>query len=358
MIRNKDIILGVIGCGTIGKFHVKNIIQNFRTVLIKSICDIDINNVKTWAAKEGLSDDIFFTSDYHDVLDDREINAVLIATQITQHTDILIQSADAGKNIFCEKQIGVDPEKVKIAIDKARNLNLKLQVGFHRRFDRNYIDARNMVLKGSVGDIHIVKAVTRIPRVLPARYLQKDLFAGHFNEITSHDFDILRYLTDSEVIEVFATGKVLIEPKFAEINDYDTVLISLKFDDDSIGSVDGSMQAAYGFDQRVEIFGSKGCIFIDNMVPTQILLYDNSGGRIDKLADEAWSKKQSYSLFYMERYKDAFIRELGGFFKAILGDREPVCTGIDGLKNILICDAAKKSAVTNMPIKIDYSICD
>ena len=358
MIKNKNIVLGIIGCGTIGKFHVRNIIQNFRSVRIKSICDTDIENVKNWAVKEGFSDGITFTSDYKDILSDDQINAVVIATQITQHTDILISTANAGKNIFCEKQIGVHPEKVRTAIDVAKKQNLKLQVGFHRRFDINYIKAREMILNNAVGDIHVVKAVSRLPEVLAARYLQKGLFAGHFNEVTSHDFDILRFLTGSEVVELFAIGKVLIEQKFAEIEDYDTILVSLKFGNDSVGAVDGSMQASYGFDQRVEIFGSKGCIFIDNMVPTQILFYSNNGGRIDKLTDAAWSSKnKSYSLFYMDRYHDAFVKEFEEFFKAIVEDKEPVCSGIDGLKNILICNAAKKSADLNKPVKIDYSIC-
>ena len=355
MKKSKKIILGIIGCGTIGKFHLRNIIQNFRFVQVKYICDIDIKNVKNWADKENFDGNIIFTSNYEDILNDNQVNAVIISTHITQHTDILIKAANAGKNIFCEKQIGVDPQKIKNAIDIIKKMNLKLQVGFHRRFDINYIKGREMILKGAVGDIHIVKAITRLPRVLPARYLQKNLFAGHFNEVTSHDFDILRYLTNSEIMEIFAIGKVLIEEKFAEIDDYDTILVSLKFDNDSIGTIDGSMQTTYGFDQRVEIFGSKGCIFIDNLVPTQIFFYGSNGGRVDKLTDEAWSKKQSYSLFYMDRYHDAFIREFKEFFKVIIEDREPICRGIDGIKNILVCDAAKKSADSNMPVKLDYS---
>lgn len=358
MNKKNKIILGFIGCGTIGKFHVKNIIQNFLGVQIKYICDIDIDKVKNWALKEGFFNNIIFTSNYEDVLNDKEVNTVIVATQITQHTDILIQAANAGKNIFCEKQIGVDPKKVKIAIDIAEKLNLKLQVGFHRRFDISHIKTRDMILKGAVGDIHIVRATTRIPKVLPARYLQKGLFAGHFNEVTSHDFDILRYLTGAEIVELFAIGKILIEPKFAEVNDYDTIMVSLKFDNNSIGSIDGSMQALYGCDERVEIFGSKGCILINNVTATQVFLYDSNGGKTDKLANEAWSNKQSYSLFYMERFHDAFIKEFEEFFKAILNDTKPICTGIDGLKNILICTAAKKSADSNIPVKIDYGICN
>lgn len=355
-MENK-IVLGVIGCGTIGKFHVKNIKQNFFDVKIKYICDADIEKVKSWAVSESLSGDVVFTQDYEDVLQDDEVNAVAIATQITQHSTILIKSIEACKNVFCEKQIGVDPQMVKKAIDLSERNNIKLQIGFHRRFDINYIKARKMLSRGAVGDIQIVRATTRIPSVLPSRYLKKGLFAGHFNEVTSHDFDILRYLTGSEVSELFSIGKVLIEPKFDEIDDYDTIMVSLKFTDDSVGSVDGSMQASYGFDQRVEIFGSEGCIFVDNKIPTQIFFYNNDGGKIDKLVDEAWSDKQSYSLFYMERYRDAFIKEFEEFFKTIKEDTRPMCTGMDGLKNILICDAAKESADRNKPVKIDYRIC-
>ena len=357
MDKNTKIILGIIGCGTIGKFHVRNIFHNFFEVRIKYICDIDIENIKIWASEEKFDENIIFTRNYEDILSDGEVNAVIISTQITQHTDILIKAAQAGKNIFCEKQIGIGPAKIKEAISLAEKNRIKLQVGFHRRFDINYIKAREMLLNDAIGDIHIVRATTRNPEVLPARYLQKNLFAGHFNEVTSHDFDILRYLTGAEVEELFAIGKILIEPKFAEVNDYDTIMVNLKFNNNSIGTVDGSMQSTYGFDQRVEIFGSKGCIFINNKVPTQILKYDSHGGSIDKLANEAWSnKKSNYSLFYMERYHDAFIREFEEFFKSIKNDTTPICTGMDGLKNILICSAAKKSADSNLPIKIDYSI--
>lgn len=357
MAKNKKITLGIIGCGTIGKFHVRNIIRNFRQVRIKYICDTDIINVRNWAIKERFEGGIAFITDYADILNDGEVNAVIISTQITQHTDILIKAAGALKNIFCEKQIGTDPKQIKTAIDLVERNGLKLQVGFHRRFDVNYIKAKEMISKGAVGKIHIVKAVTRIPQVLPARYLVKGLFAGHLNEVTSHDFDVIRYITGAEAEEVFAFGKVLIEPKFAEIGDYDTIVTSMKFDNDSIGTVDSSMQAKYGFDQRVEVFGSDGCIFVNNMIPTQIFYYSSAGGRVDKLTSEAWSKKQSYSLFYMDRYHDAFVNEFDQFFKAIIEDKEPICRGIDGLKNILICDAAKKSADTNKPVKIDYSIC-
>jgi len=357
MKKDNRLTLGIIGCGTIGRLHVRNILQNFFDVEIRCICDIDIEKVRTWAKKESLPDQIRFTTDLEDVMEDEKIDAVVIATQITQHTDILIRSIEAGKDIFCEKQIGVDPVKIKKVIDLAEKNGVKLQVGFHRRFDTNYIKARDMIKKGSVGEIQIVRAITRLPESLPARYLKKGLFAGHFNEVTSHDFDILRYITDSEIEELFSIGKVLIEPRFADIDDYDTIMVSLRFDNGSIGNVDGSMQATYGFDQRVEVFGSKGCIFINNQRPNQMFLYDGTAGKIDRLLHEGWSSKQAHELFYMTRYKDAFIMEFREFFRSIIDNTEPICTGLDGLKNILVCDAAKKSADTNKPVKIDYSIC-
>jgi len=355
---DNGIVLAMIGCGTIGKFHVKNIRQNFFNVKIKYICDVDIENVKKWAIAENFAGDTIFTPNYEEILKDKEVNAVAVATQITQHAEVLLKAVEAGKNVFCEKQIGVDPVQIKKAIDVAGKNKIKLQVGFHRRFDLNYIKAREMIARGDIGDIHMARATTRLPEVLPARYLKKGLFAGHFNEVTSHDFDILRYITQLEVNELYAAGTVLIEPKFAEIGDYDTIMVTLQFDNGSIGSVDGSMQATYGFDQRVEVFGSKGCIFVNNKIPTQLLLYNDNGGTVDKLVDKAWSSQESYGLFYMDRYHKAFIKEFEEFFKAIIYDTEPICTGMDGLKNILICNAAKESADKNIPIKIDYGICN
>jgi myo-inositol 2-dehydrogenase / D-chiro-inositol 1-dehydrogenase len=274
MRKKETIVLGIIGCGTIGKFHLKNIMHNFLDVKIKFICDIDIGNVKSWAEKEGFDQGVKFTADYKDVLSDSDVNAVVISTQITQHTDILIDSARAGKHIFCEKQIGVNTKKIKKALDIVEKQNIKLQVGFHRRFDKSYIKAKKMIDNGEVGDIHIVRAITRLPRSLPPRYLKKGLFAGHFNELTSHDFDILRYLTGGEVSEIYAIGRTFIEPLYAEIGDYDTVMVSMVFDKGFLGNIDGSMQTTYGFDQRVEVFGTKASILVTNQTPTQIFLYN------------------------------------------------------------------------------------
>lgn len=342
----KNITIGVIGCGLIGQFHIENILSNFKEVKIRSVSDINTGMIK--ASRYGIEPKNV-CSDYRDIISDSKINTVLICTPVNIHAKLILEAAVAGKDIFCEKQIGDNPVELKEALNAVKKAGVKLQVGFMRRFDKNFQKVKKMIEKGGIGSIHIVRVTSRDVGVPPMEYLKTA--PGIFQDMTCHDFDILRYLTNSEIEEVYTAAKVLIEPYITQFNDYDTVIVTLKFKNGAIGTIDNSLRTTYGYDQRVEVFGSKGCLMVENVIPSQTLLLNEKGTMKDKL----FSDKEK---FFVERYFDAYVEQFKSFFCAIQSNKEVEVDGIDGLRNVLVAVAAKESAEKNIPIKVDYSICE
>jgi len=341
----EKLVIGIIGCGSIGQMHVENIIKNFKYVEIKSIADIDIITIKKWAKKIGIKNTY---SDFNEVLVDPEIKAVLISTPTGTHEYLIMEAAKKDKNIFCEKPIGLNPKKIKEAIDIVRNKDIKLQVGFMRRFDKNYIKVNKMVKNGELGNIHMVRIASRDITLPSVEYIKNT--GGLFQENTSHEFDIIRYLTQSEIEEVYAMTASHSRKVYVDYKYYDTAIVVLKFKNDIIGIIDNSANSTYGYDQRVEVFGSKGCIMVDNVLPTQVKIMNEDGIISDKLYNT--------ELYYIDRYSEAYVVELEHFFNSILKNKPVAVDGMDGLISVLIGIAAQKSVEKNKPIKIDYNICN
>jgi myo-inositol 2-dehydrogenase/D-chiro-inositol 1-dehydrogenase len=279
------------------------------------------------------------TKDYHEILQDTEIDAVLICSSTDTHAQIIIEAAEAGKNIFCEKPVDLSVEKVLKALEAVKKAGVKLQIGFNRRFDHNFKAVKDTVAEGKIGDVHIVKVTSRDPAAPPIEYVK--VSGGMLVDMTIHDFDMVRYLTGSEVEEVYVSGAVLVDPKIGEAGDVDTAIINLKFKNGALGVIDNSRQAAYGYDQRVEVFGSKGSISAENDLPNTTVL---------KTEDSVTSQKPLY--FFLERYLKSFETEMKDFVNAVVNDTETPVVGLDGLKPILIGLAAKKSVAENRPVKI------
>jgi myo-inositol 2-dehydrogenase/D-chiro-inositol 1-dehydrogenase len=334
---NKKIVLGVIGAGRIGKLHTENVVNNFVDVRVKAIADVYADNIKDWAANLGIEN---VYSDYHEILNDPEINTVLICSSTNTHSTISIESANAGKHIFCEKPIDYDLDRIASALAAVKKAGVKYQVGFNRRFDHNFNQVCEYVKEGKIGDPHIIKVTSRDPEPPSAEYAR--VSGGMFLDMTIHDFDMVRYLSGSEVTEVYANAAVLVDPAIGEAGDVDTALITLKFKNGAIGIIDNSRRAAYGYDQRVEVFGSKGGVTVSNDTPTSAVL---------STADGVFSDKPKY--FFLERYKDSFVEELKQFFNAIKNDTPTPVQGIDGLKPVIIAMAAKKSYEEGRPVKIE-----
>lgn len=332
----KKLKVGIIGAGRIGKIHAENIVKKFGYIEVKAIADVYADKIKDFAQSLGIKN---VYEDYKKIIDDPEIDAVIICSSTNTHSQISIEAANAGKHIFCEKPIDYDIERINAVLEAVKKAGIKYQVGFNRRFDHNFKKVRELVKDGKVGDVHIVKVTSRDPAPPPAEYVK--VSGGMFLDMTIHDFDMVRYLTGSEVVEVYANAAVLVDPAIGEAGDVDTALISLKFKNGAIGIIDNSRKAVYGYDQRVEVFGSKGKAEAMNDTPTNVVL---------STEDAVTSDKPKY--FFLERYMDSFADEMKEFFEAILNDTPTPVSAIDGLKPVLIGLAAKKSYEEGKPVVI------
>ncbi|TXT42637.1 MAG: myo-inositol 2-dehydrogenase, partial [Spirochaetes bacterium] len=216
---------------------------------------------------------------------------------------------------------------------------VKLQVGFNRRFDHNFARVKELVLAGEVGQPQIVKISSRDPAPPPPSYVAGS--GGIFLDMTIHDFDMARFQAGSEVTEVYAKGAVLVDPAIGAAGDVDTALITLTFANGALGIIDNSRKAVYGYDQRVEVFGSKGAAVAENDHPSTV-----------KLLNETRVSGDKPLYFFLERYKEAFIAEIRAFMDAVAKDAPVPVSGEDGLADLIVGLAAKKSLAEGRPVKI------
>jgi myo-inositol 2-dehydrogenase/D-chiro-inositol 1-dehydrogenase len=330
--------IGIIGAGRIGKLHAENIAYFVPQAKLEGIADVMMTpEMEAWA--KGLGARIV-AKDPKALFADKDIDAIIICSSTDTHADMAIAAAKAGKHIFCEKPVDLSVAKVKAAIDAVKAAKVKMQVGFNRRFDHNFRAVREMTLAGKVGDVQIVKITSRDPAPPPPAYV--GVSGGIFLDMMIHDFDMARFQAGSEVVEVHATGAVLIDPAIGKAGDVDTAIVTLKFANGALGVIDNSRKAVYGYDQRVEVFGSKGCAQAENDTPSTVKLSNVDGVIADK---PMW--------FFLERYRTAFIDEMIAFVSAIQEGKDVQVTGEDGLRDLLVGLAAKKSLAENRSVRVD-----
>ena len=329
------ISLGIIGAGRIGKVHAQSIMNHITSVRLKTIADPFMNEETEASLRVlGVSD---CTKDYKKILNDPEIDAVLICSSTNTHADISLEAIAAGKHVFCEKPVSQDIAKIRQVMEKLKGTKLKYQVGFNRRFDHNFEAVRAAVANGDVGDAHIVRITSRDPAPPPPEYAA--VSGGMFLDMTIHDFDMVRYLTASDVVEVFANGAVLVDPLIGKAGDIDTAIISLKMANGALAVIDNSRKAVYGYDQRAEVFGSKGQASVSNDTNSSLILSSETG---------IHTEKPLY--FFLERYMASFTKEVRMFVQAIEQD-SPVPVDInDGLQPVLIAAAALRSLKEHRPV--------
>lgn len=329
--------VGIIGMGRIGKVHAKNISMFVPEMEIKTVADPFMNEeIESLAKRIGIPNT---TKDAADIINDPEIEAVLICSSTDTHADFIIEAARAGKHIFCEKPIAYDLEMVRAAINAAEEAGVKLQIGFCRRFDHNHRAVYDLVQNGKVGKVHLVKISSRDPEPPPVSYVK--VSGGIFYDMMIHDFDMARFLAGSEVTEVSAYGSVLVDPAIGEAGDVDTAVVTLKFENGAIGVIDNSRRAVYGYDQRVEVFGSKGCAQDENDIPNTAILSTADGTSYGTAYQVMW-----------DRYTGAFVSEMQSFASAVINNTETPVTGMDGLYPVLMAAAATKSCKEGRPVKI------
>jgi len=331
------ICIGVLGAGRIGKIHAENIAYFFPGARLKAIADVNLTPaMEAWAKGLGIAS---VGKDPAAILDDPEIQAVIICSSTDTHADFTVMAAKAGKHIFCEKPVDLTLEKVCGAIAAVKQAGVKLQVGFNRRFDHNFRRVRDYVESGAIGAPHIIKIASRDPQPPPAEYVK--VSGGIFLDMMIHDIDMARFQAGSEVVEVFAAGAVLVDEAIGKAGDVDTAIVTLRFANGALAVIDNSRKAAYGYDQRLEVFGSKGAAVAENDAPNTV-----------KLSTETGVSAEKPMYFFLERYKDAFIAEMKAFLDALAEDKPCKVTGEDGLQDLIVALAAKKSLVEKRTVKI------
>jgi myo-inositol 2-dehydrogenase/D-chiro-inositol 1-dehydrogenase len=329
----RTITAGVLGAGRIGKIHANNLMA-MPGVRLKAIVD-PYADFKEWPGSG-----VTTSKDPEEVLNDRAIEAVVICSPTPSHADLTEAAAKAGKHVFCEKPIDVDPGRIRATLKTVEKSGVKFQVGFNRRFDPTFARVRQAVVNGEVGDVYLVRVTARDPAAPPIAYVKTS--GGMFADMTIHDFDMARFLSGSEVEEVHAYGAVLVDPAIGAAGDIDTAVISMRLASGALAVIENSRQAVFGYDQRVEVLGSKGGIEAFNETPARAVLRSSAGVR-----------HENPLYFFLERYQRSFVIELEAFFASIRDDKEPPVGGNDGLMDLLICLAASKSLVENRPVKVE-----
>lgn len=329
--------IGIIGAGRIGKVHTESVTRFVKNAEVKAIADPFMSEkTAEWAKAQGIKE---VYTDYKKILADKEIDIVLICSSTDTHSKISLEAIAAGKNVFCEKPIDHDVNKIKEVIAALEKSNVKYQVGFNRRFDHNFAAAREAVKAGKIGDLNILKITSRDPGAPPVEYIK--VSGGIFLDMTIHDFDMVRFMSGAEVEEVYAVGGVLVDKAIGEAGDIDTAIITMKLSNGALAVIDNCRRATYGYDQRVEAFGSLGQVAIGN---------DSDSTAVISNAEGVTAEKPK--LFFLERYMDAYVKEVSTFIDAVENDTPVAVNVYDGLKPVIIGLAAKLSLKENRPVKL------
>lgn len=329
--------VGIIGAGRIGKVHITSISTRVKDAVIKTVADPFLNEeTAAWAKRMGVART---TTDYHEIIDDPEIDAVLICSSTDTHSPISLEAIRAGKHIFCEKPIDHDVDKIKEVIAALEGTGLKYQVGFNRRFDHNFEALQRAVAAGKIGKPQIIRITSRDPEPPGIDYVK--VSGGMFLDMTIHDFDMVRFLAGCDATEVYVQGANLVDPAIGEAGDVDTAVITLQMENGAIAVIDNCRKAVYGYDQRAEVFGSDGMAAVSNDTQSQAVISNAEGVTAEKPL-----------FFFLERYMDAYGKEVAAFIDAIVNDTETPLGVQDGLKPVLMGLAARKSYEEHRPVKI------
>src|SRR6266851_1490795 len=317
--------LALFGAGQIGSIHARSIAADPKARL-KYVVDPRPDAAQRIVAATGAA-----IVDRATALADPAIGGVVIASATDTHAEIAIAAAASGKAIFCEKPIDLALDRVDACLAAVARAGVPFQIGFNRRFDPSFRAVRDAIDAGRVGKVELVVITSRDPAPDSEDYLR--VSGGLFRDMTIHDFDMARLLLGEEPSEVFATGSCLIDPVFARLGDFDTVMVVLRTASGRLCHINNSVRAVYGYDQRIEVFGSAGMLRAANLTPTS-LEYSGAEGIV--------SDKPLY--FFLERYAEAYAAELRSFVASIAEGRQPVPGAEDGRRAMLLAEAALASS--------------
>lgn len=326
--------LGLVGTGRIGQLHVETLLKSQIGELV-AVTDLHLELAQECAARYGVPK---VAEDVSDLLHNHDIQGLVICSSTNTHANFCLAAANAGKHIFCEKPIDADLARIDAVIHEVERTGVKMMVGFNRRFDPNHRRIKHAIEQGKIGTPHLLHIISRDPAPPPLEYIK--VSGGLFFDMTIHDFDMARFLL-GEVEEIYASAAVRVDPRIGEVGDVDTALLTLKFAGGALGTIDNSRQAVYGYDQRVEVFGSAGVLRSDNVFPDEVTLSTASS------IERGLPKN-----FFMDRYLASYQAELETFVRCIAEDRGTPVTAQDGRAPVVMALAAQKSLAENRPVKL------
>lgn len=321
------------GAGRIGAIHADNIALHSGARL-RYVVDVNAAAAQRLAEKYGAG-----VTSVEAALADPAIGAVVIASSTDTHAELIEASARAGKAIFCEKPIDLSLRRVEDCLAVVKETGVPLALAFNRRFDPSFAALKNRVAGGEIGDVEIVSITSRDPAPPPLEYIK--VSGGLFRDMMIHDLDIARWLLSEEPVEVTATASCLIDPAIAGAGDVDSALVTLRTDSGRLCQISNSRRAAYGYDQRIEVHGSKGMLRAENQRPTTLVAATGEGVSQDKPL-----------YFFLERYAAAYKAELEAFIDAVAAGRPPSPGGDDGLAALRLADAAVESLMEKRTIAL------
>ncbi|MCY3818001.1 MAG: inositol 2-dehydrogenase [Gammaproteobacteria bacterium] len=326
--------LAVIGAGRIGAVHAGNL-HRHPDAKVRYVVDVDERAAADLAARCGAR-----VASATDVLADRDVAAVVIATSTDTHTHLIGLAAAARKAIFCEKPIDLDVDRARAALHAVNRQGVQLAIGFNRRHDPSFRKVRDDVAAGAVGTVEFVGITSRDPAPPPADYVARS--GGLFRDMMIHDFDMARWLLGEEPVLAYAAGSVLFDRNIGEAGDVDSAVALLKTQSGKLCSISNARHSSHGYDQRIEVFGSSGMLQAGNEVAKAVPEADASGSHGD--ADVP---------FFLQRYKDAYRIQIDRFLRRLSGEAVELADGVDGLRALILADCAQKSMLEGQPVAVD-----
>jgi myo-inositol 2-dehydrogenase / D-chiro-inositol 1-dehydrogenase len=325
--------IGVLGTGRIGRIHASNVKAHPGATLV-AVADAMPKIAKAFAEEVGTRSDTV-----EGIINSKEIDAILICSPTDTHADLIEQAMKAGKAVFCEKPVDLDSARIRRCLKLVEKIGLPLMIGFNRRFDPNFANLQTRVQAGEIGNVELVTIISRDPGPPPIDYVKRS--GGLFRDMMIHDLDMARFLLGEEPVEVHAVGSSLVDPKIGKAGDVDTAAVLLKTAKGRIAQISNSRRATYGYDQRIEVHGSKGMLRAGNIHETTVEMADGSGFRSSPIQN-----------FFLERYAAAYRAEIAAFIQTVIAGKAANPSGMDGLKAQILADAATQSAQTGKPVRI------
>jgi len=316
--------VALFGAGRIGAIHAGNIARQ-PGVRLKYVVDVDAAAAAKLAQPHGAQ-----TTDAAHVFDDTAVRAVAIGSSTDTHADLIMRAAKAGKAIFCEKPVDLDLQRARTCADAVRAAGVTCLIGFQRRYDPTFASVKARIARGDIGRPEMLIVTSRDPGAPPVDYIKRS--GGIYKDMLIHDFDVFRWIMEDEAATVYATGSCLVDPAIEAAGDVDATAVTIRTRDGRLAQINTIRRAAYGYDQRFEVLGSKGMLQAGNHRPTEALLWST---------DAVAADKPEY--FFLERYRAAYAAEMAHFFDVVAGRAAAVTSIDDGVKALALAEAATTS---------------